>query len=253
MHHLHFGFENKVVLVTGGSRGIGLAIARAFLDQGAYVTICGRKAEGLERAAAELNAGNRLLTVAAHVAKPDDVQTLFEKTVVTFGTLDILINNVGMNLITSVVDSDPSLWNKIIDSNLNATYLVSRTAARIMRDKRSGKIVSISSTAAHRAAPAMGVYGIAKAGIEMMTRVLAQELAPYGIQVNAVAPGMVKTDFSRPFWSDENIHRKIVETIPLGRLADPIDVVWPVLFLCSDAARYMTGQVLMVDGGASAV
>jgi 2-deoxy-D-gluconate 3-dehydrogenase len=253
MTRLHFDLENKVVLVTGGSRGIGFAAARAFLDQGAKVAICGRKADGLERAAAELNAGDRLLTVAAHVAKADDVQVLFDRTLAAFGTLDILVNNVGMNLITSVVDSEPSLWNKIIDSNLNATYLVSRTAARIMREKRSGKIVSISSTAARRAAPAMGVYGIAKAGIEMMTRVLAQELAPYGIQVNAVAPGLVKTDFSRPFWSDENIHRKLVETIPLGRLADPIDVVWPVLFLCSEAARYMTGQVLMVDGGASAV
>lgn len=253
MNPLHFGLEGRIVLVTGGSRGIGFAAARAFLDQGAKVAICGRKADGLERAAAELNAGDRLLTVAAHIAKPDDVQSLFDRIIAAFGTLDILINNAGMNLITSVVDSEPSLWNKIVDSNLNASYLVSRAAARIMREKRSGKIVSVSSTAAHRAAPAMGVYGIAKAGIEMMTKVLAQELAAYDIQVNAVAPGMVKTDFSRPFWSDANLHQRLVEAIPLGRLADPIDVVWPVLFLCSDAARYMTGQVLMVDGGASAV
>lgn len=253
MTRLHFGLENKVALVTGGSRGIGFAAARAFLDQGAKVAICGRKADGLDRAADELNAGDRLLTVPAHVAKPDDVQSLFDRIIATFGTLDILINNAGMNLITSVVDSEPALWNKIIDSNLNATYLVSRAAARIMREKRSGKIVSISSTAARRAAPAMGVYGIAKAGIEMMTKVLAQELAAYDIQVNAVAPGMVKTDFSRPFWSDANLHQRLVEAIPLGRLADPADVVWPILFLCSDAARYMTGQTLMVDGGASSV
>lgn len=253
MNSLHFGLDDKVALVTGGSRGIGFAAARAFLDQGAKVAICGRKADGLDRAASELNAGDRLLTVSAHVAKPDDVQSLFDRVIATFGTLDILVNNVGMNLITSVVDSEPSLWNKIIDSNLNATYLVSRAAARIMREKRSGKIVSISSTAARRAAPAMGVYGIAKAGIDMMTKVLAQELAAYDIQVNAVAPGMVKTDFSRPFWSDANLHQRLVEAIPLGRLAEPVDVVWPILFLCSDAARYMTGQTLMVDGGASAV
>lgn len=253
MHHLHFGLEGKIVLITGGSRGIGLAAARAFLDQGAKVAICGRKADGLERAAAELNAADRLLAVSAHVARADDVNALFEQIQASFGTLDILVNNVGMNLITSVVDSEPSLWNKIIDSNLNSTYLVSKAAARIMREKRSGKIVSISSTAAHRAAPAMGVYGIAKAGIEMMTKVLAQELAAFGIQVNAVAPGMVKTDFSRPFWSDANLHQRLVEAIPMGRLADPIDVLWPILFLCSDAAQYMTGQVLMVDGGASAV
>jgi 2-deoxy-D-gluconate 3-dehydrogenase len=121
-----------------------------------------------------------------------------------------------------------------------------------MRSQKSGKIVSISSLAARRSAPAMGVYGIAKAGIEMMTRVLAQELAP-DIQVNAVSPCMVKTRFSQAFWSDSALHDQIVRTIPMGRLAEPLDVVYPVLFLCSDAARFITGQVLMVDGGASAI
>jgi 2-deoxy-D-gluconate 3-dehydrogenase len=158
-----------------------------------------------------------------------------------------------MNLITSVVGADPAVWQKIIDSNLNAAFLCSRRAGQIMRSQKSGKIVSISSIAARRSAPAMGVYGIAKAGIEMMTRVLAQELAPFDVQVNAVAPCMVKTRFSQAFWSDPNLHDQIVRTIPLGRLAEPEDVAYPVMFLCSDAARFITGQVLMVDGGASAI
>jgi len=252
MSGISFGLEDKSVMVTGGSRGIGLEMAKMLLEQGAKVTICGRKQEGLDAAAALLDAGNRLLTVQAHAAKPEDVDRLFQRTLDVFGRIDVLINNVGMNLITTVVDADPFVWQKIIDSNLNAAFLCSRKAGQIMRSQKSGKIVSISSLAARRSAPAMGIYGIAKAGIEMMTRVLAQELAP-DIQVNAVSPCMVKTRFSQAFWSDSNLCDRIVKTIPLGRLAEAQDVVYPVLFLCSEAARFITGQVLMVDGGASAI
>jgi NAD(P)-dependent dehydrogenase (short-subunit alcohol dehydrogenase family) len=113
--------------------------------------------------------------------------------------------------------------------------------------------VSISSIAARRAAPFMGIYGVAKAGIEMMTKVMAQELALSNIQVNAVAPCMVKTKFSQPFWSNSEIHEQVVKAIPLGRIAEPADVALPVLFLCSEASDFITGQTLMVDGGASAV
>ncbi|RJX34721.1 MAG: SDR family oxidoreductase [Desulfarculus sp.] len=245
-----YGLEGKVALVTGGSRGIGLATAKRLREEGAQVAICGRRPEGLQAAAAEL--GGEVLTVAAHIAKEDQVQALFQAVRERFGRLDVLINNVGMNLITpSLADTDPGLWQKIIDSNLNGNFLCSRLAAQIMKGQGGGKIVSISSVAGRRAAPFMGVYGIAKAGIEMMTKVLAVELASCNIQVNAVAPAMVKTDFSKPFWSDENVHKKIVASIPAGRLAEPLDVVHPVLFLASAGADYITGQTLVVDGGAS--
>jgi NAD(P)-dependent dehydrogenase (short-subunit alcohol dehydrogenase family) len=122
-----------------------------------------------------------------------------------------------------------------------------------MREQNKGKIVSISSIAARRAAPFMGIYGVAKAGIEMMTKVMAQELALSNIQVNAVAPCMVKTKFSQPFWSNSELHEQVVKAIPLGRIAEPADVALPVLFLCSEASDFITGQTLMVDGGASAV
>lgn len=158
-----------------------------------------------------------------------------------------------MNIITSVVDADYLLWQKIIESNLNGTFLCSKKAGQLMRGQKKGKIVSISSIAARRSAPAMGIYGIAKAGIEMMTKVLAQELAPFDIQVNAVAPGMVRTKFSEPFWSNNDIYNQVVKTIPLGRIAEPSDVAHPVLFLCSDASAFITGQTIMVDGGASAI
>lgn len=253
MNDLNFNLTDKVFLVTGGTRGIGFELARTLLEQGAMVVICSRKQENLEQAVSNLNFRDRLLAVKAHAAKPEDVEVLFQKSIEVFGKIDALINNVGMNIITSVVDSDPVLWQKIIDSNLNSAFLCSRKAGQIMRNQKSGKIVSISSIAGRRSAPAMGIYGIAKAGIEMMTRVLAQELAPFNIQVNAVSPSMVKTRFSQPFWSDPNIHAHIVKTIPMGRLAEPMDIVYPILFLCSEAASFITGHVLMVDGGASAI
>ena len=253
MGKLTFNLEDKVFVVTGGSRGIGLEVARMLLDEKAKIVICGRKQDGLDAAAAELNAGDNLLTVPAHVAKVDDVDGLFTRTMESFGRIDGLINNVGMNIVTGVVDADPGLWNKIIDSNLNATFLCSRKAGQIMREQRRGKIVSISSLAGRRSAPFMGIYGVAKAGIEMMTKVIAQELAAFNIQVNAVAPGMVRTRFSEPFWSNSEIYEQIIKTIPLGRIAEPVDVARSVLFLCSEASDFITGQTLMVDGGASAV
>lgn len=253
MHQLNYGLENKVFVVTGGSRGIGFNITQLLLAQRANVVICGRKQDGLTSAAEKLQAGKKLLTVQSHVAKNEDVEKLFDQTLEYFGHLDGLINNVGMNIITNVVDADPALWNKIIDSNLNSCFLCARKAGQIMRAQQKGKIVNISSIAARRSAPAMGIYGIAKAGIEMLTRALAQELAPFDIQVNAVAPCMVRTTFSEPFWANKDLYDIIVKNIPLGRIAEPIDIAHPVLFLCSEGSNFITGQTLMVDGGASAV
>ena len=253
MGKMNYNLEGKVFVVTGGSRGIGLELARHLLEQQAKVAICGRKQEGLQAAAGELNAGDSLLCVAAHVAKAEDVDGLFQKVSDHFGKIDGLVNNVGMNIATGLVDADPGLWNKIIDSNLNGTFLCSRKAGQIMRDQGGGKIVSISSIAGRRSAPFMGIYGVAKAGIEMMTKVLAQELAAFNIQVNAVAPCMVRTKFSEPFWSNSEIYEQIVKTIPMGRIAEIIDVVHPTLFLCSEASSFITGQTILVDGGASAI
>jgi len=253
MSNLSYGLDGRVFVITGGSRGIGFEIAKLLIGQNAKVVICGRKKEGLEAAKEALAGGDNIQALQAHVAKEADVENLFDQALEYFGKVDGLINNVGMNLITSVADADYSLWQKIIESNLNGTFLCSKKAGKIMRNQKRGKIVSISSIAARRSAPAMGIYGIAKAGIEMMTKVLAQELAPFNIQVNAVAPGMVKTKFSEPFWSNKEIYAQIVRTIPLGRIAEPSDVAHPVLFLCSDASDFITGQTIMVDGGASAI
>ncbi len=253
MSTVWYGLEEKVVVVTGGSRGIGLELAKALAAQKAKVVICGRKKEGLDSAVAAINGGDRVLAVSAHIAKEDDVNALFDAAVKAFGRVDVLVNNVGMNLLTaSVVDTEPATWTKIIESNLTGTFLCSRRAALLMREQKRGRIISISSIAGRKAAPGMGIYGVAKAGIEMLTRVLAFELAQFNIQVNAVAPCMVKTDFSKPFWSNGDLRAQIEKGIPMGRIAEVDDVVHPVLFLCSDRAEFITGQVLVVDGGSLA-
>lgn len=251
---INYNLKDKVVVVTGGSRGIGLEIARYLVEEKAKVVICGRKKETLDAASAELNGGDNLLALQAHVAKAEDVDALFKGVMDRFGRVDVLINNVGMNLFTpSLAETDPSMWQKIIDSNLTGTFLVSRKAAEIMKAQKSGKIVSISSIAGRKASPGMGIYGIAKAGIEMMTKVLASELAFFNITVNAVAPAMVRTEFSKPFWSNDDISQHVVKGIPLGRIAEPLDVVHPTLFLASAGADFITGQTLVVDGGTTAV
>lgn len=253
MGTIRYGLEDRVFLVTGGSRGIGFAIAGELVVQGALVVICGRKQETLDAALAALRS-DRVSAVSAHIAREQDVSRLFDAVMERHGRLDALVNNVGMNLITpSIADTDTALWQKIMDTNLNGTFLCSRMAARIMQQQKKGKIVTVSSIAGRKASPGMGVYGIAKAGVEMLTRVLASELAASNIQVNAVAPSMVRTEFSRPFWSNEIICGQVVKGIPLGRIAEPMDVVHPVLFLASDAADFITGQTLLVDGGATAI
>ena len=252
MGELCFGLKGKTALITGGSRGIGFALARALVQEGARVVICARKQEGLEAASKALGNPEGLFTLQAHLGKEDQIESVFQEVDSSFGGLDILVNNMGMNLPTpEISEVDSGAWQKVIDTNLNSTFHVSRRAAQMMKKQNRGKIVTISSVAAQRSAPGLNVYGIAKAGMDMLTRVLASELAKHNIQVNAVSPGMVKTDFSKPFWSDQEIHDSVVQSIPAGRLAEPEDVVYPALFLCSEGANYITGQVLNVDGGSS--
>lgn len=247
---MNYNLKEKVILVTGGSRGIGLSLASALVEEGAQVIICGRKDEGLIEAVNCLGSPENLTARRAHIAREDEVKELFAFIKEKFGRLDGLVNNVGMNIPTpSLADTEYATWQKIIDSNLSGTFLVSREAAAMMKEQKAGRIVSLTSIAGHRASPAMGVYGIAKAGIEMMTRVLASELAFFDIQVNSVAPAMVRTGFSQPFWSNEEFHKEIIKTIPLGRIAEIDDVVQPTLFLLSDGARFITGETIFVDGG----
>ncbi|RJR48261.1 MAG: SDR family oxidoreductase [Desulfobacteraceae bacterium] len=254
MSGMEMDLSGKVALVTGGSRGIGMAIAMAMAEKGAKVVISGRKQENLDRAAAEFKKQNlQVLAVSANAGQAGQVDSLFNEVDRNFDGIDILVNNVGTNILTpSVAEADEALFDKLMETNLKSAFLASGQAAKRMKRRGGGKIVNISSIAARKAARGMGIYCVAKAGLEMLTKVLAQELAPDHINVNAVAPSVVKTKFSQPFWSNESILNEILKTIPMGRIAETSDVVGAVLFLSSSLSDFITGGVIDVDGGSMA-
>lgn len=250
----NINLSGKVALVTGGSRGLGKDIALEMAQRGANVTICGRKKENLDTAVEEFHTrGLDLMAMSVNVGKSEQVKELIQAIEEKFGRLDILINNVGTNILTpSLVEADEGLWDKIIQTSLKSAFLVSRQAVSMMRKGGGGKIVNISSIAARKATRGMGIYCVAKAGLEMLTRVLAVELASEHITVNAVAPCMVKTKFSEALWSNEGIYNEIIKTIPMGRIAETGDVVDVVLCLVSGFSDFITGEVITVDGGSMA-
>jgi NAD(P)-dependent dehydrogenase (short-subunit alcohol dehydrogenase family) len=254
MSGMEIDLSGKAALVTGGSRGIGMAIAMAMAEKGAKVAICGRKQENLDKAVAEFKQkGCPVFAAPANVGQTGQVSALFALIDRELGGLDILVNNVGTNILTpSVAEADESLFDKLMETNLKSAFLSSAEAVKRMKKRGGGKIVNISSTAARKAARGMGIYCIAKAGLEMLTKVLAQELAPDRINVNAVAPGVVRTRFSQPFCSNEGLLKEIVRDVPMGRIAETADVVGAVLFLSSSLADYVTGEVITVDGGSMA-
>ncbi len=250
-----FSLKGKRALITGGSRGIGLAIALGFAEAGAAsIVICGRKQDTLAAAKEKIEAkGAKVMATAAHLGNVPDIDNLFAQISTEIGGLDIVVNNVGMNIFTpSIVDADLSLWEKIIDVNLKAVFLVSQRAAKMMKAAQRGKIINISTVAARRATPGLGIYGVAKAGVEMLTKNLAVELAPYNIQVNAIALAMIKTKFSEPLWSNADLKKQIELSNPMRRIGEPEEVVGAAVYLASEASSFMTGSVIMLDGGTTA-
>jgi len=254
MSGMEIDLSGKAALVTGGSRGIGMAIAMSMAEKGARVAISGRKQENLDRAAAGFKERHlQVLAVAANAGQAGQVDSLFSALDRELGGVDILVNNVGTNILTpSVAEADEALFDKLMETNLKSAFLASAQAVKRMKKRGGGKIINISSIAARKAARGMGIYCVAKAGLEMLTKVLAQELAPDRINVNAVAPSVVKTRFSQPFWSNESILNEILKTIPMGRIAETADVVGAVLFLASSLSDFITGEVINIDGGSLA-
>lgn len=250
-----FSLEGKNVLVTGGSRGVGFSIAMGFAEVGAKnIAICGRKEPDLKEAKEKIEGkGAKVIAIPAHLGKVEDIDNLFKQVSDKLGTIDILVNNVGMNIFTpQVVDADIGVWDKIMDINLKSVFLVSQRAAKMMRDKSRGKIINVSTVAARKATPGLGIYGVAKAGMEMLTKVLAVELAPFNIQVNAIALAMMKTKFSEPLWSNPDLKKQIEGTNPMGRIGEPEEVIGAALYLASDASSFVTGSVMILDGGTTA-
>lgn len=244
-------FDGKVVLITGGSRGIGRACVVDFARRGATVTFVYQQnhqaAQELEKAlAAE---GWKATAVQADVRDPDRAREIVDELVQKHGRIDILVNSAGIirdGLLASMTDD---MWREVLETNLTGTFIYCRAVSQQMMYQRSGVIVNVSSTAAEFASRGQANYAASKGGIEAFTRALAKELAQRNIRVNAVAPGMIDTDMSKAVRN--LVGDKLRELIPLRRIGTPEDVSEVVLFLASDHARYITGQVLRVDGGLS--
>jgi len=251
-----FSLEGKAAIITGGKQGIGRAIALAFAEAGADVAVCGRVIEDgkLQAVADEIRGlGRRSLTVQADISRKADVDNLVQRVMDEFGGIDILVNNAGKIIVKSLLDTPEDEWDEIIDINLKGYYLCSQAAGRIMLERKTGTIINMGSRIGMKALKNRAAYCIAKAGVLMLTRVLALELASYNIRVNAIAPGIVKTEMTKYLWSGQETLKQSESAIPLGgRLAEPADMVGAALFLASEASSYITGDTILVDGGANA-
>ncbi len=250
-----FSLKGKAALITGGSRGIGRAIALAFAEAGADIVISSRnkRPPELEKVADEIKAmGKKALSVPAHVGKKEDIQGLVQKTLQAFGKIDILVNNAGANpVLSSMIDLEEDSFEKVLEVNLKGAFLLSKAVARQMINQgRGGRIINMSSVSGLRArADGTGAYCISKAAMNMMTQVMARELAPHNILVNAIAPGSIKTEFSRVNWTDPERKAQRIREIEIRRFGEPEEVVGLALFLASEASSFVTGEIIRVDGG----
>jgi NAD(P)-dependent dehydrogenase (short-subunit alcohol dehydrogenase family) len=247
----NFNLKGKTAIITGASRGIGKAIAETFAGAGANVVLSSRKQEQLDQVAQGINAnGGAALAVAAHTGDMDAVQNLVSLALETYGGVDILVNNAATNPhFGPVLTAEESHWNKILDVNLVGYFRVAKACAQYMQEHGGGKIINMASLAGMTPHPGMGVYSVSKAGVLMLTKVLALELAHANIQVNAIAPGLIKTRFSRALWDNPMIYDSAVKTIPMGRIGSPEELTGLALYLASDASSFTTGAAYLVDGG----
>ncbi len=240
--------QGKVAVVTGGSRGIGHAVASALVREGAGLTLCARDRVALEKVAAELeSSGAQVLIVKADVTQTSEVERVVEACLDRFGALNILINNAGItrdNLLLRMKDEE---WDAVLDTNLKGVFHCTRAALRPMFKQRGGRIINLTSVIGVMGNLGQANYAAAKAGIIGLTKATAKEVASRGITVNTVAPGFVETDMTHAL--DPEIQERIRSQIPLGRFATPEEVAELVVFLASDRAAYITGQVIHINGG----
>jgi NAD(P)-dependent dehydrogenase (short-subunit alcohol dehydrogenase family) len=238
--------DGKVALVTGASRGIGRAIAAAYADAGAAVMLSSRKADDL-RAAAE-SMGGDVDTFAANAGDPEAAAAAVAATVERFGGLDVLVNNAATNpYFGPAVDIDMARWDKTFQVNLRGLHVWTQEAWRAAMAAHGGTVVNLASIGGMSTGPGIGVYNTTKAAVVHLTRVMASELGP-AVRVNAIAPGLVKTDMARALW--ERGEEAIARRLPLRRLGEPADIANVALFLASDLSSWVTGHTIVVDGGA---
>jgi NAD(P)-dependent dehydrogenase (short-subunit alcohol dehydrogenase family) len=246
--------KGKVAIVTGGGRGIGKAITQHLAEAGAGVVIASRKLENLQATAQEFAPlPGKVVPVACHVGRVDQLENLVRETEQQFGPVDIVVNNsatnIGQGPALAITDD---MLDKMIEVNIKAAMrLVRLTVPKMIERKTGGSIINISSIAGLRPQPGGLLYSFTKAGLNMMTRSWATEFGPHGVRVNAIAPGLIQTDFSEYFWKNEAYVKQLEKSQPIRRIGQPQEIGHLALYLASDEASYVTGQVFVVDGGAT--
>jgi len=250
-----FDLSGRVALVTGASRGIGSAIAEILAEHGAQVVLSSRKQADLDTEAERINAlyPEKAVAIAAHAGKQDDLERLVQQAMERFSRIDILINNAATNpYFGPVLGAELSAWDKTFEVNLRGIFVLTQQVYRASMEAHGGAIVNIASIGGIRPGLGLGVYNVSKAAVIMLTRQLARELGGQ-VRVNAVAPGLVKTRFAEALWGNQEILDRVLAQNPMGRIGVPSEVAAAVLFLASDAASYVNGEVLVVDGGGGEV
>jgi NAD(P)-dependent dehydrogenase (short-subunit alcohol dehydrogenase family) len=242
--------SGRVAVITGASRGIGAAVAQAFAGAGARVVLASRKLEGLEAVAAEIRAGGgEAVAMACHTGRAADVEALAARAEEAFGGIDVLVNNAATNPhFGPLLEADEGQWDKTFEVNVKGYVHAIRACVPRMRARGGGAIVNVASVAGLVPHSGLGVYGVSKAAVLMVTKTLAAELAP-DVRINAIAPGLIQTRFSEGLWATPEIRDRALRAIPQRRIGQPDDLVGAVLYLASDASRYTTGAVIVIDGG----
>jgi NAD(P)-dependent dehydrogenase (short-subunit alcohol dehydrogenase family) len=246
-----FDLTGRVALVTGASRGIGSAIAGALAEQGAQVVLSSRKQADLDEEAARINATypERAWPIAAHAGRPEDLDRLVKSVMERFAHIDILVNNAATNpYVGPVLGAEVTAWDKTFEVNLRGVFVLTKLVYEAWMETHGGAIVNVASVGGLRPGLGLGVYNVTKAGVIMLTRQLARELGGK-VRVNAVAPGLIKTRFAEALWGNEAILERVLASNPMGRIGVPDEVASAVAFLASDAASYINGEVIVIDGG----
>jgi len=247
----NFQLNERVAIVTGGSRGLGSAIGEGLAEQGARVVLSSRKQQDLDREADRINQRfpDSAVAMAAHAGREDDLRALVDQTMERFGRIDILVNNAGTNpYFGPLIDAEVGVWDKTFEVNLRGYFILTKLVYRACMEEHGGAVLNIASTGGLRPSIGLGVYDITKAGVVMLTRQLARELGGK-VRVNCIAPGLFKTRFAEALWSNETILQRVVQSNPFGRIGKPEEIAGAAVFLVSDASSYVNGQVLVVDGG----
>lgn len=245
-----FSLEGKTAIVTGAGRGIGRALSIGLAEAGADVALLARtESDLLETARHVEGAGRRAIVLPADVTKRADVKAAAEEVCSLFGTIDILINNAGMNIRSQALDVTDEEWNRIMETNLSSAFMMSQEVGHVMKEQGSGKIISIASVAGHVALRTGVAYAATKAAMIQMTKVLALEWGKYNINVNAIGPWYFRTPLTERLLQDEAYVQEILDVTPLKRIGELEELVGPAVFLASDAGKYITGQTIFVDGG----